>query len=209
MKKIIVLFSVVFIFAMLTSCNQKSEIAALVYGEEITVDFVQNKAAYSKEVYDKNVEFINNSDFDVVNDKAEALEKLSKPKTYDEVLKDEIWRIVLLKEAERKEIKVDFAECKKQAEENYEVFMSIKKEDEQNYQSVQEIKNYIKENRLSKNEYINQLANSYYNNSLINGLKRDFMKNGYVFKDGAPTFDEQFNEYTKQLVKDAKVKYYD
>ena len=192
----------------LSACNQGKNdgVAATVYNYDILTETINKNVENSKLVYETGIEQINN--LDASDDEKEKLKnKLSKPKTYDEVLNEKIEYYVLLHEAEKKKLDVDFESCEAEAKRTFSELNSISEDDFENYQSFLMIKNYMKENNLSDKEYIDLLAKQYYENAKINALKEYFKDELYVFSE--IPFEQQFENYTQKLIKKAKIVYYD
>ncbi len=208
MKQKILLFFTVLVLVTLSACNQGKNdgVAATVYNYDILTETINKNVENSKLVYETGIEQINN--LDASDDEKEKLKnKLSKPKTYDEALNEKIEYYVLLHEAEKKKLDVDFESCEAEAKRTFSELNSISEDDFENYQSFLMIKNYMKENNLSDKEYIDLLAKQYYENAKINALKEYFKDELYVFSE--IPFEQQFENYTQKLIKKAKIVYYD
>ncbi|MBQ0083876.1 MAG: hypothetical protein KBS52_03830 [Clostridiales bacterium] len=204
MLKKISLFVLVLMMAVLAACAPNKEgIAATVFGEDILKADIEEKVEYSRKAYEISVKQINGLTAVDAMEKAKMLEKLSKPENYEEVLNEQIERLVLLHEAGEKNIKADGAECKKQAQEVFASLKAVKEEDYENYQTYLYIKESMQKKGLTEEEYIESLAENYSENQMINLLKEDYGKNSYVLSETV-SLDEAFENYTKDLVEKSK-----
>ena len=208
MKNKICLFIIIFLFAILCGCssNKKESVAVTVYNNDILIVDIKNEMEKSKLVYEKNIEQINNLNINT-EEKTKLLDKIGKPKTYSEILNEKIEYFVLLNEVEKIGLNVNFEDCKNEATKVFTDLNLVTENDFENYQTLLTIKNYMSLNHLSDEEYIEILANQYYNNARINLLKDYFKDNLYVHSE--LSFEEQYSKYVKQLIDDAKVIYYD
>lgn len=208
MKNKICLFIIAFLFVILCGCssNKKEGVAVTVYNKDILIADIKNEIENSKLVYEKNIEQINNLDINA-EEKTKLLDRIGKPKTYSEILNEKIEYFVLLHEVEKIGLNVNFEDCKNEATKVFTDLNSVTEEDFENYQTLLAIKNYMSINNLSDEEYIEILANQYYDNAQINLLKNHFKDNLYVHSE--LSFEQQYSKYVKQLIDDAKVVYYD
>lgn len=204
MLKKISLFVLVLMMAVLAACAPNKEgVAATVFGEDILKADIEEKVDYYQKACEISVKQINGLTAVDAMAKAKMLEKLSKPKNYEEVLNEQIERLVLLHEAEEKNIKADVAECKKQAQEFFASLKAVKEEDYENYQTYLYIKEFMQKKGLTEEEYIESLAENYSENQMINLLKEDYGKNSYVLSKTV-SLDVAFENYTKDLVEKSK-----
>lgn len=208
MKNKICLFIIIFLFAILCGCSsdKKEGVAVTVYNNDILIADIKNEMENSKLVYEKNIEQINNLNINT-EEKTKLLDKIGKPKTYSVILNEKIEYFVLLNEVEKIGLNVNFEDCKNEATKVFADLNSVTENDFENYQTLLTIKNYMSVNHLSDEEYIEILANQYYNNARINLLKDYFKDNLYVHSE--LSFEEQYSKYVKQLIDDAKVIYYE
>lgn len=208
MKNKICLFIIIFLFAILCGCSsdKKEGVAVTVYNNDILIADIKNEMGNSKLVYEKNIEQINNLNINT-EEKTKLLDKIGKPKTYSVILNEKIEYFVLLNEVEKIGLNVNFEDCKNEATKVFADLNSVTENDFENYQTLLTIKNYMSVNHLSDEEYIEILANQYYNNARINLLKDYFKDNLYVHSE--LSFEEQYSKYVKQLIDGAKVIYYD
>ncbi len=208
MKNKICLLIIAFLFVILCGCssNKKEGVAVTVYNNDILIADIKNEIENSKLVYEKNIEQINNLDINA-EEKRKLLDRIGKPKTYSEILNEKIEYFVLLHEVEKIGLNVSFEDCKNEATKVFTDLNSVTEDDFENYQTLLTIKNYMSVNNLSDKQYIEILANQYYNNARINLLKNYFKDNLYVHSE--LSFEEQYSKYVKQLIDDAKVIYYD
>ncbi len=208
MKNKIFLFIIAFLFVILCGCSsdEKEDVAVTVYNNDILIADIKNEIENSKLVYEKNIEQINNLN---INDeeKTKLLDKIGNPKTYSEILNEKIEYFVLLHEFEKIGLNANFENCKNEARKVFTDLNSVTEDDFENYQTLLAIKNYMSVYNLSDEEYIEILANQYYDNVRINLLKKHFKDNLYVHSQ--LSFEQQYSKYVKQLVDDAKVVYYD
>lgn len=140
-------------------------------------------------------------------EKSNLLDRIGKPKTYEEILNEKIKHFVLLHEADRKGLKADFEECKKEAVKVYASFSQVEEDDFENYQTFLIIKDYKDRNNLSDDEYTEILANKYYDSARINMLQDYFEKNLYDVQSSL-SCERQYSEYTQKLINNAKIRYY-
>ena len=208
MKNKICLFIIIFLFAILCGCSsdKKEGVAVTVCNNDILIADIKNEMENSKLVYEKNIEQINNLNINT-EEKTKLLDKIGKPKTYSVILNEKIEYFVLLNEVEKIGLNVNFEDCKNEATKVFADLNSVTENDFENYQTLLTIKNYMSVNHLSDEEYIEILANQYYNNARINLLKDYFKDNLYVHSE--LSFEEQYSKYVKQLIDGAKVIYYD
>ena len=208
MKNKICLLIIAFLFAILCGCssNKKECLSVTVYNNDILIADIKNEIENSKLVYEKNIEQINNLDINA-KEKTKLLDRIGKPKTYSEILSEKIEYFVLLHEVEKIGLNVNFEDCKNEATKVFTDLNSVTEDDFENYQTLLTIKNYMSVNNLSDKQYIEILANQYYNNARINLLKNYFKDNLYVHSE--LSFEQQYSKYVKQLIDDAKVVYYD
>ena len=207
-KNRLVLLGLIILSVFLSSCtgSNKEGVAATVFGKDILVSEVKQTQEYYNFVYEQNIRYIN--DLQIADDsKKELLGTVSAPKTYDEILDEKIEFAVLLHEAEKKNLKVDFSECENEAEKVYNQLKSVSVDDYENYQTYLLIKNYIEFYGCSEDEYVKILASKYYDNHKINLLK-DYFKNN-LYTPSEKTFEIQYSEYVQKLVENATVVYYD
>lgn len=208
MKNKICLLTIAFLFVILCGCssNKKEGVACTVYNNDIMIADIKNEVENSKSIYEKNIEQINNLDINV-EEKTKLLDRIGKPKTYSQILNEKIEYFVLLHEVEKIGLNVNFEDCKNEATKVFTDLNSVTEDDFENYQTLLSIKNYMSVNNLSDEEYIEILANQYYNNAQINLLKNHFKDNLYVHSE--LSFEQQYSKYVKQLIDDSKIVYYD
>lgn len=208
MKDKICLFIIAFLFVILCGCssNEKEGVAVTVFNNDILIADIKNEIENSKLVYEKNIEQINNLNINA-EEKTKLLDRIGKPKTYSEILNEKIEYFVLLHEVEKIGLNVNFEDCKNEATKVFTDLNSVTEDDFENYQTLLSIKNYMSVNNLSDEEYIEILANQYYNNAQINLLKNHFKDNHYVHSE--LSFEQQYSKYVRQLIDDAKIVYYD
>lgn len=208
MKNKICLLIIAFLFVILCGCssNKKEGVAVTVYNNDILIADIKNEVENSKLVYEKNIEQINSLN---INDeeKTKLLDKISKPKTYNEILNEKIEYFVLLYEVEKIGLNVNFEDCKNEATKVFADLNSVTEDDFENYQTLLTIRNYMNVNDLSDKEYIEILAKQYYDNARINLLQDYFKKNLYDVQSKL-SYEQQYSKYAKQLIDDANVVYY-
>ena len=208
MKNKIFLFVIAFLFVILSGCssNKKEGVAVTVYNNDILIADIKNEVENSKLVYEKNIEQINNLDINA-EEKTKLLDKISKPKSYNEILNKKIEYFVLLHEVEKIGLNVDFEDCKNKAIKVFTDLNLVTEDDFENYQTLLAIKNYMSVNNLSDDEYIEILANQYYDNARINLLQDYFKKNLHDVQSKL-SYEQQYSKYIQQLISDAKIIYY-
>lgn len=207
-KNRLILFCLIILCVFLSSCtdSNKEGVAVTVFGKEILVSEIERTQEYYNFAYEKNVSYINDLQIDD-DSKKELLDTVGVSKTYDEILNEKIEFMVLLHEVEKNNLKADFSECKNEAEKVYYQLKSVSVDDYENYQTYLLLKSHMEFYNYSENEYIEILANQYYDNNRIN-LLRDYFKNN-LYIPSKKTFETQYTEYVTDLIEKANVVYYD
>lgn len=118
--------------------------------------------------------------------------------TREEIIAEQIKQTVVLQEAKRLGLEANYDEAYKSAKESYDMAKEI---DDENYKLILA---YMKKRKLSEEEYLKLISQSYQNSFTRNNLYK------YFVKDKQGTDEElkrQFNVYVEQLVDDAKIIY--
>lgn len=204
LKKALVILLLLFI-TLSCACNNvnNTNVAAIVNGEIITKDSIK----YKLELYEisrKNaLEYLEKSDSFTDEQKTDELKKWETPKTYDSILNSDIENTVLFQEAKRLGITVDY-DVKLEAEKAYSKLFDADLTEKEDIATRELIESYMKEKHLSKEDYINEMADDYYKTAMLKGLEEHYKNNLYGNKNNCD-FYKKYSEYKQSLIKTSNI----
>lgn len=186
---------------------QAQGVVAVVYGETITQDYLDEQVANSKLSYENGVRDIEAADLPEA-ERQERLADLKPVKTKEQVLQNTIRNLAAYHEAKRLGLQAKLEEGQQAAKENYGLLQELaaNNEGDKNAATYQWLQSYLKEKGWSEEDYLTQSALSYQRSISIDNLFQYF-KDELYSSEKAVSLQDQFDLYVDQLAANAKIKY--
>lgn len=165
-----------------TTTKSNEEIVAIVNGEKITKKHIDFIVEY-KTLSNKNAQMY---------EKENGLEVKQRTVDREEIILQEIKKVVIWQETQKQNLVVDYEYAYKQAEQIYEGSKSDK-------YVTEELEAYMKANDLSKKEYIKLYAKSYQKQLSEQKLYKKITENVSESKE------EYFQNYVNKLVESSEI----
>lgn len=214
MRKLLLVLEIGLALIIMCSCKtnktDSGDVAAVVYGEEISRSSVEQEQKQLEEAYKKAIDLINSKNLSDSQKKAE-IEKIALPRSFSEILNEKIKARVLYHEAEKKGLTDSISNACQEVLKAYDGLSSSNESDksgELGKKAAEIAEEYIKGDGRNTEDYIKDVLGSYNEKQVIDKLKESFSDESGEKTNGG-SFEKKFEEYTEKLVKDADVKYFD